>query len=118
VLMVSKLTPRQVVARMMVGKSVAFVDARSEQHWADAAWKISGAVRAQLPTLVKDATSLPRSCLVVVYGHDGHDLHVPRLAEEIRALGLGEVRILSGGISAWSELQFAVEPVLSSRFAA
>jgi rhodanese-related sulfurtransferase len=109
VLMVSKVTPRQVVARMVNGSSVSFVDARSEGHWSAAESKITGAVRAQLPSLVQDATRVTRSRLVVVYGHDGHDLEVPRIAEALRGIGFGEVRILSGGFSAWQELQFAVE---------
>jgi 3-mercaptopyruvate sulfurtransferase SseA len=109
VLMVSKVTPRQVVARMVNGSSVSFVDARSEGHWSAADSKITGAVRAQLPSLVQDATRVSRSRLVVVYGHDGHDLEVPRIAEALRGIGFGEVRILSGGFSAWQELQFAVE---------
>lgn len=108
-LMVSKVTPRQVVARMVNGSSVSFVDARSEGHWSAAEWKITGAVRARLPSLVQDATRVSRSRLVVVYGHDGHDLEVPRIAEALRGFGFAEVRILSGGFSAWKDLQFAVE---------
>jgi len=110
VLMVSKMTPRQVVARMENGSSVTFVDARSELHWSEAEWKITGAVRARVASLVQDATRVSRSRLVVVYGHDGHDLEVPRIAEALRGFGFNEVRILSGGFSAWSGLQFAVQP--------
>ncbi len=108
-LMVSKVTPRQVVARMVNGASVSFVDARSEQRWSESDSKILGAVRAQLQSIVRDAARVSRSRLLVVYGHDGEDLEVPRLAEELRGLGFSEVRILSGGFSAWSDLNFAVQ---------
>jgi rhodanese-related sulfurtransferase len=104
------MTPRQVVARMVPGSSVSFVDARSEAQWSESAWKITGAVRARLPSLLRDAAWVARSRLVVVYGHDGHDLEVPRIAEELRGLGFPEVRILTGGFTAWSELNFAVQP--------
>jgi len=109
VLMVSKMTPRQVVARMVAGSSVSFVDARSEKLWSEADVKIAGAVRARLPSLLQDSTRVSRARLVVVYGQDGHDLDVPQVAEALRGYGFPEVRILSGGISAWSDLQFAVQ---------
>lgn len=108
-LMVSRVTPRQVVSRMVNGASVSFVDARSEQQWSESDSKIVGAVRAQLQSLVQDAARVSRSRLLVVYGHDGEDVEVPRVAEELRGLGFGEVRILSGGFSAWADLNYAVE---------
>jgi rhodanese-related sulfurtransferase len=114
VLMVSRVTPRQVVARMVGGSSVSFVDARSDQHWSVAEWMIAGAVRARLTSLVQDATQVSRSRLVVVYGHDAHDHDVPRIAEGLRGIGFSEVRILSGGFEAWSELQFAVQAARES----
>lgn len=109
-LMVSKVTPRQVVARMVSGSSVSFVDARTAQAWSAADSKIVGAVRAQLESLVQDAARVSRSRLVVVYGHDAHDVEVPRIAEALRGFGFPEVRILSGGFEAWSDLHFAVQP--------
>lgn len=108
--MVSRLTPRQVVARMMKGTSVSFVDARGQERWEKASWKIAGAVHARLESIVQDAARLSRSRLVVVYGQDAQDLDVPRIAEELRGLGFPEVRILTGGFSAWRELDFAVQP--------
>jgi rhodanese-related sulfurtransferase len=114
VLMVSKVTPRQVVARMVSGSSVTFVDARNDAEWSEASWKIAGAVRARLPTLLKDAARVTRSRLVVVYGRDGHDVEVPRIAEALRGFGFDEVRILTGGFEAWSDLHFAVQPTLEA----
>ena len=108
-LMVSKMTPRQVVARMMSGSSVSFVDARGDRHWSESTLKIAGAVRAQLPSLVRDAAKVNRSKLVVVYGHDAEDVDVPRIAEALRGQGFPEVRILSGGFTAWADLNFAVQ---------
>ncbi|HSN13931.1 MAG TPA: rhodanese-like domain-containing protein [Anaeromyxobacteraceae bacterium] len=108
--MFSKVTPRQVVARMVNGASVSFVDARSEQHWTKSDRKIAGAVRARLPSLVRDAAQVPRSRMLVVYGHDGHEVDVLHLAEELRGLGFPEVRILTGGFEAWTDLNYAVKP--------
>jgi 3-mercaptopyruvate sulfurtransferase SseA len=110
VLMVSKVTPRQVVARMVNGSSVSFVDARGEQDWSSADSMIFGAVRAQLDSLVRDAARVSRSRLVVVYGADERDAEVRSIAEALRGCGFPEVRILSGGFEAWEQLRFAVEP--------
>jgi 3-mercaptopyruvate sulfurtransferase SseA len=110
VLMVSKLTPRQVVSRMVNGSSVSFVDARSERDWSEADTKIVGAVRAELTSLVRDAARVSNARLVVVYGAGERDPQVPGIAEALRACGFPEVRILSGGFEAWSDLHFAVQP--------
>ena len=109
-LMVSKLTPRQVVSRMVGGTSVSFVDARSERDWSKSGWKITGAVRASVSSLVQDAARVCSSRLVVVYGNGTDDVDVPRVAEGLRSFGFHEVRILDGGFSAWSDLKFAVQP--------
>lgn len=113
-LMVGKLTPRQVVSRMVAGTSVSFVDARSERDWSASGWKIAGAVRARLRSLVQDATRVSSAKLVVVYGSGADDLEVPRVAEALRSQGFHEVRILDGGFPAWSELRFAVQPAQES----
>lgn len=109
-LMVSKVTPRQVVARMVNGSSVSFVDARSGSDWADSEWKIAGAVRAQLPSLLRDAAKVSQSRLVVVYGSNAREAEVRCVAEELRGFGFHDVRILSGGFEAWKDLHFAVQP--------
>ncbi len=106
----SRITPRQVVARVAHGENVAYVDARPEQAFAAADWKLPGAVRARCATLVQDAARVASSDVVVVYGADDQDLDVPCIAEGLRALGFAEVRILSGGLAAWSELHYAVQP--------
>lgn len=108
-LMVSRIAPRQVVARMARGERVAFVDAREEQSWAEAGERVTGAVRVRLPSVVRDATNVPRGCPVVVYGADEHEADVPRVADALRALGFREVRILAGGFAAWRALHLAVQ---------
>lgn len=106
----SRITPRQVAVRLAHGASIAYVDARTDGAFDAAQWKLPGAVHASCATLVEDAARVSRSDLVVVYGADEHDAEVPCVAEGLRALGFGEVRILSGGLAAWSELRYAVHP--------
>jgi 3-mercaptopyruvate sulfurtransferase SseA len=100
--MVSRITPRQVVARMSRREPVAFADARGEGSWDASAERVPGAVRVQLATLVRDAARLARGCPVVVYGEDDRDDAVARVADELRVLGF-PVKILAGGLAAWRE---------------
>ncbi len=108
-LMVSRLTPRQVVTRMAKGERVAFVDARRDEARKAAGVRLTGAVPVHLPTIVRDATQIPQHCLLVVYGDDERDLDVPRVADGLRALGFPEVRLLAGGFAAWLELRYPVQ---------
>ena len=108
-LMVSRITPRQVVARMAKGERVAFVDARGDDARKAAGLRLAGAVAVRLPTIVRDATQVPEQCALVVYGNDERDLDVPRVANGLRALGFREVRVLAGGFTAWSELRYPVQ---------
>lgn len=106
----SRITPRQVVARIEKGECVAFVDARGDDAFSKTGLQLGGAVRVRPASIVRDATRVPRGCAVVVYGRDEGDLDVARVAEGLRALGFREVRILSGGFRAWVELRYAVQP--------
>ncbi len=106
-LMVSRITPHQVAARMARGEPVRFVDARNEAG--ASGLKVAGAVRVRLPSIVRDSTDVPRSSLVVVYGRDERELDVPRIADGLRALGCREVKILAGGLTAWLELHYPVQ---------
>jgi rhodanese-related sulfurtransferase len=94
---------------MSRGEPVAFVDAREEQSWAAAGERVTGAVRVRLPSIVRDATRVPQGRPVVVYGSDEHEADVPRVADALRALGFGEVRILAGGFAAWQALHGPVQ---------
>ncbi len=100
-LMVSRITPRQVVALMSKGEVVQFVDARGEPTWNAAAEQVSGAVRVRLTSLTHDATRVSRGCQVVVYGADDAEADVARIADQLRVLGCAHVRILDGGFAAW-----------------
>lgn len=108
-LMVSRITPRQVASRMARGERVAFVDARPDPARKAAGLRLTGAVPVRLASMVNDATQVPAHCVVVVYGDDEGDLDVPRVADGLRGLGYPEVRVLAGGFSAWLELRYPVQ---------
>lgn len=96
-LMVSKITPRQVAAQLTRGEPVSFVDARSDAP----AGRVPNAVSVRLASLVRDATRVARDRPVVVYGANDGDPEAMRVADQLRALGFPKVRILSGGFAAW-----------------
>jgi 3-mercaptopyruvate sulfurtransferase SseA len=101
--MVSRITPRQVVARMLRREPVAFVDARGDGRWEESGEQVCGAIRVRLQTLVRDAAPLARDRPIVVYGADDTDADVPRVADELRMLGFAPVKILAGGLAAWQQ---------------
>jgi rhodanese-related sulfurtransferase len=109
--MVSRITPRQVLTRMTKGERIAFVDARTDDAWCATGLRLTGAVRVRLSSITHDATQVPPSCLVVVYGcgDDERDVDVPRVADGLRALGFGEVRVLAGGFTGWVQQRCAVQ---------
>lgn len=100
-LMISRITPRQVVTLMSRGEAIQFVDARGEPSWAEAAEQVSGAVRVRPSSVTRDATRVSRCGQVVVYGADDREVDVARVADHLRLLGHTHVRILQGGFAAW-----------------
>ncbi len=108
-LMVSRITPRQVVAKMAKGERVSFVDARGARAGEGAGLRLKGAIPVRLASIVRDAARLPPKTILVVYGAAADAVDVPRIAEELRALGFGDVRVLAGGMAAWLELRYPVQ---------
>ena len=108
-LMVSRISPRQVVALISKGEVVQFVDARGEPTWNAAAEQVSGAVRVRPASIVRDATRVSHNCQVVVYGADDREAEVARVADQLRVLGCAHVRILDGGFAAWRAQNGAVQ---------
>ena len=108
-LMVCRITPRQVVGKMSKGERVTFVDARAEEVRRAAGVRLTGAVPVQLASIVRDAARIPPQCTVVVYGDGDADLDVPRVADGLRGLGFSDVRVLAGGFAAWVELRYPVQ---------
>ena len=108
-LMVPRITPRQVASKMAKGERIAFIDARKEEARRAAGLRLTGAVPVRLPSIVRDAARVPPQCVVIVYGDGEGDLDVPLVADGLRALGFGDVRVLAGGFAAWLELRYPVQ---------
>ncbi|HYG68501.1 MAG TPA: rhodanese-like domain-containing protein [Anaeromyxobacteraceae bacterium] len=114
---VTRITPRQVVARLSQGQAVAFVDCRDEVTWRAGGWKVKNALRVSPRRIREDAGSVPRDGLVVVYADC--EATAARHAGTFRDLGWGnELAVLVGGFSAWSQARYPVEPVPTTRLRA
>jgi rhodanese-related sulfurtransferase len=96
------ITPQQVRARVARREALHFLDLRS-----DADRSRSG---AQLPGAIRPGAPVVHGAAVVLYGQHGWEAGIHEAAARLRAQGHGDVRILAGGFSAWTELGLPVEP--------
>ncbi len=105
------ISARQVAARLARGERLVFVDCRSDDACRMTDRGLPGAVRAP-PGSLADAADhlLGRGGTAVAYGEDGWDESAPRLVEFLRARGWTHVRILAGGLHAWSALRSPADP--------
>lgn len=106
------ITPREAFARQVRGERVAFVDARSDDHVTRSGCRIPGALRLA-PGAPRRLAGLSRDAVVVVYGEHGRSFEPAAVAEQLDAHGFGEVHVLAGGFTGWSELRFPTEPTSS-----
>jgi rhodanese-related sulfurtransferase len=114
---VTNITPRQVVARLSQGHTVAFVDCRDEVTWRAGGWKIKNAVRVSPRRMRDDAESIPRDGVVVLYADS--EATAARHVTTLRELGwANELMVLVGGFSAWSQARYPVVPVPNARLRA
>jgi rhodanese-related sulfurtransferase len=109
VLNVTRISPRQVVARAARGERVTYVDARTEAGWSASPLQITGAIRVALATLDRDAAGIAREGVAVVYGGQDGEHHLAEVATRLRALGCTDVRVLVGGLEAWAGCGLATE---------
>lgn len=114
---VTRITPRQVVARLSQGHAVAFVDCRDEVTWRAGGWKVKNAIRVSPRRMRDDAESIPHDGLVVLYADS--EATAGRHLATLRELGYrNELVVLTGGFSAWSQARYPVEPVPTARLRA
>jgi rhodanese-related sulfurtransferase len=114
---VTKITPRQVVARLSQSHTVSFVDCRDEVTWRAGGWKVKNALRVSPRRLRDEAESIPRDGVVVLYADS--EATAARHVATLRELGwANELTVLVGGFSAWSQARYPVEPVPNARLRA
>jgi rhodanese-related sulfurtransferase len=106
------ITSREVTARLARGERLVFVDCRSEQACNEVRVRLPGAVRAAPGAIAEAANGLRgHGATVVAYGDHGWEESPVHLVECLRARGWTQVRILAGGLRAWSALGLPAEGI-------
>lgn len=63
----SKLSPREVKARMDRGEALVFIDARNPRAWQEATTKLPGAIRVPADDVADHLGEIPRDRTVIAY---------------------------------------------------
>lgn len=102
------ITSCQIARRLQLAQrdSIHFIDVRSSREFDQE--HISGASNVPLTELAKRA--LPRKGTVLIYCGDDSCALSKQAAETLITLGYGNVRLLSGGLAAWKQFGYPVEP--------
>ena len=109
-LTVARIPVREALAQHRQGQRIAFVDARRENEWRDAADKIPGAMRLA-PDPNDTLPILPAGRTAVAYCTCRAEASSVVAAERLRAGGYGSVRVLAGGLRAWRLAGGPMEPI-------
>jgi membrane protein DedA with SNARE-associated domain/rhodanese-related sulfurtransferase len=121
--MIAKLRLRKITApllqhRLNADEKIALVDLVSFEG-SDSSLGIPGAIRVDAQRLrVPGHVEVPKDLDVVLYCSSARELTSARVALALRKKGVSGVRILDGGLNAWKELGFPVEPIPASNRAA
>jgi rhodanese-related sulfurtransferase len=106
----AKLTPEEVKARMERGERFVFVDARPLHEWNAAENKLPGAVHVPVDGISEHLNEIPWGHPVVSYCSSVHEASSAVVARELIRRGFLNAHPLVGGLEAWREAGYPVEP--------
>jgi len=113
-LRIARITPQELKMRLDAGEEVLVVDLRGAMEFDAEPEGIPGAVRLD-PTEVEEAEPLfPRDREVVLYCSCPNEATSARMALFLKRRGVDHIRPLEGGLVGWSDLGYALGPVLSA----
>ena len=110
-LRIARITADELKGLMDAGEKVFVVDLRQALDVAADPTLIPGAVRMTVEELEHRHHEIPREQDVVLYCACPNEATAARMALMLRRRGITRVRPLAGGLDAWRERQFDVEPV-------
>ncbi|MEO5719592.1 MAG: VTT domain-containing protein [Chthoniobacterales bacterium] len=113
-LRVARITVDDLRRKQENGEPLMVVDLRSELDLKNDPFVIAGALRLPLHDLERRHSEIPRDRDIVLYCSCPNEVTSARTAWLLQKRGIERVRPLAGGIEAWRERQYPVEPYVAS----
>jgi rhodanese-related sulfurtransferase len=114
--LVSRIEPRTVTARIAHGELVTLVDCRAEASVCASGSRAARALSLPPASLLRAAADLPRTGLLVLYAED--EVRAALAARRLVELGFSnELAVLAGGLGAWAQARLPVEAAEVARAA-
>jgi membrane protein DedA with SNARE-associated domain/rhodanese-related sulfurtransferase len=110
-LQAARISPAELKRRMDAGEPLVIVDLRTALDVETAPYRIPGARLIDPEVLRHPTHTIPRQSEVVFYCAEPSEATSAQVALRAAALGFHDVHPLSGGLEAWREAGFPVEPV-------
>ena len=105
-----QIGPAEAWALVQRGRDPVFLDTRNPYHRAKSDWQIPGSLRIWRGELEERIDEVPRDRPVVIYCACHYEHSSTRAALILEEYGFAELYILVGGIDAWRDAGFPLEP--------
>ena len=110
---IPRIRPEQVADRMRRGDRVVFLDSRSTTAYQAATEEIPGSLRVPPGDVDARVSDIPRGVtMVVTYCTERAEHSSARVALRLLELGMKRAFVLTGGLAAWEQAGFPVEPLV------
>ena len=113
-LRINRISPEALNKMLETGRVVTIIDLRHPAEVEREGIKISGALLIRPDELHARSVEIPKDREVILYCTCPNEATSARLALQLRKQGVRHVRPLSGGLQAWHEGGFPVEPVVTA----
>lgn len=107
----SRMSVDELYALMGAGPAPIVIDVRSPEGRVQDPWQIPGARAVDLARLEHEIDTLTRQQQVVLYCACPNEVSAALVAHRMRSLGFTDVRPLLGGLDAWRQAGWALQPV-------
>ena len=110
-LRMARITPGELKQRMDAGELVLIVDLRRRIEVDADPYVIPTALRLAADELEERHHEIPREQEVVLYCNCPNEVTAAEMTLRLRRKGISRVRPLAGGLNAWRQLNFPLEPL-------
>jgi rhodanese-related sulfurtransferase len=107
------MQPQELMAQLDAGETVFIVDLRNHLEREDDPFKLPGAITIGFEEIEAGLADVPRDRDVVLYCSCPNEVSSARAAMQLKKQGIDRVRPLAGGLQAWREAGYKLEPLHS-----